>query len=281
MDLIGSKYRITYEAFSKFSGSVSKARTIDELASVVKRNLKYFFDFKLLRISIFDDGKPVIFSFQKNEYNVCKFKKNIQNYEKKLLLTEVPFRTELDLNLINNLPICPALIKPYLWGWYFNYNRIKVCTSLISDETKVFNNADVEILHLLVDSFITKYQHLLLQDKLNEKNKSLEKAVKLIEKKNLQIHKIVNNQKETIYNRTKEIRKKNSTLLEISQLNAHNVREPLSRILGLIDISEHFEPFELSENILQPLKISATELDNALKIIVDQSTQEISEDYAS
>lgn len=281
MDLIASKYRITYEAFSKFSGSVSKAQTIDELAVVVKRNLKYFFDFKLLRICIFEEGKPVIFSFQKNEYNICKFKKNIQDYEKDLLRTEIPFRKELDLNLISNLPICPDLIKPYLWGWHFNYNRIKVCTSLISDETKVFNNGDVEILNLLVDSFTIKYQHLLLQSKLNEKNKSLEKAVKLIEKKNLQIYKIVNSQKETIHIRTKEIKKKNSKLLEISQLNAHNVREPLSRILGLIDISEHFESFELSENILEPLKISATELDHALKSIVEQSTQEISGVYAS
>ncbi|WP_339841431.1 histidine kinase [uncultured Maribacter sp.] len=274
MDLRASKYRITYEAFSKFSGHISKSRSIEELAGIVNRNIKYLFVSKLLRITIMVDEKPNIFLFQNRGFVISKFKKNILDYEHRLLKNQVPFCEEITSDFLINT-VEQNLAKPKLWGWYFNYNKIEVCASVISDEIKTFNNTDVEVLHLLIDNFVTKYQQLLLEKKLKKNNKSLVKAVKLIESKNKQVRIIVENQKKTIDQRTSEIRKKNNKLLEISRLNAHNVREPLSRILGLIDIAEHFEAHELKENILNPLIISANELDDTLKNIVEKSAGEI------
>tara|TARA_R110000744_G_scaffold303541_1_gene412197 strand:- start:3513 stop:4355 length:843 start_codon:yes stop_codon:yes gene_type:complete len=276
MDLSASKYRITYEAFSKFSGRVSKSQSIDELAGVVNRSIKYLFVSRLLRITILVDGNPNIFLFQNSGFVITKYKKNMLAYEHRLIKNQVPFCEDIISD--SSLQIASQnLTEPKLWGWFFNYNEINVCASLISDEIKTFNNTDVDVLHLLIDNFVTKYQQLLLEDKLKKNNKSLVKAVHLIEKKNKQVRLIVKNQKRTIEQRTSEIRKKNNKLLEISRLNAHNIREPLSRILGLIEIAEHFEAQEIKENILKPLNISANELDDTLKNIVEKSAGEIAQ----
>mgnify|MGYP000229865445 CR=1 FL=1 len=89
------------------------------------------------------------------------------------------------------------------------------------------------------------------------------------------ISKIVDQQKEGIDDRTKELKEKNKELAEISQLNAHTVREPLSRILGLIEISDYYSAEELKTEVLDHLKTSSEDLDKALKDVIERSAKAI------
>ena len=93
-------------------------------------------------------------------------------------------------------------------------------------------------------------------------------------KKNNIISRISENQKEVIKNRTSEIANKNKTLLEISVLNAHNVREPLSRIIGLIDLLDDDETEESIRELIPLIKISSVDLDAALKEVIDHAIKD-------
>ncbi len=82
-------------------------------------------------------------------------------------------------------------------------------------------------------------------------------------------------QQDTIRLRTQEIAAKNEKLLEISVLNAHQVREPLSRMLGLISIFDYYEAEQLKSEIIPMLKQSSTDLDNALQEVVTKATEDL------
>ncbi|MEH6408419.1 MAG: hypothetical protein V7767_14170 [Leeuwenhoekiella sp.] len=275
MDHSSAKYRITYEAFSKFLGNLTKAEDFNNLAKVVGKNLKYLFDYRLFRILITTDNKVKIFTFAQGKYWIDTYKKSTFDYEKKLLHTQIPFCEKMNsCNFLKYID-CDELLNPHVWGWFYTYNNAHVCASVVADDIKKFDQSDVEILNLLVDSFTTKFLQIKLRNDLNGKNKNLQKAIKTIEKKNEFIRKINGDQKKIIYSRTKEIRDKNDKLLEISKLNAHNVREPLSRILGLLEISEHYSATELKEEVFSYLKESALELDATLQNVIEMSSGEI------
>ncbi|GGZ54354.1 hypothetical protein [Mesonia mobilis] len=110
---------------------------------------------------------------------------------------------------------------------------------------------------------------------ISETNKNLLAALNVINSQKAQISKIVDQQKEVIDDRTKELKEKNKELAEISQLNAHTVREPLSRILGLIEISDYYSAEELKTEVLDHLKTSSEDLDKALKDVIERSAKAI------
>ncbi|HEA29655.1 MAG TPA: hypothetical protein ENH91_06630 [Leeuwenhoekiella sp.] len=275
MDLSTAKYRITYEAFSKFSASISKAKNLDQLIAIVHKKSKYLFDSKLFRTIVCKEDIVHSFTFIPEQAVQQEGADTLYPYERKLLIDRIPFCNTLDTFLFDEFLSCDRVINPRLWGWHFQYNDLQVCVSVLSDDTKRFVSNDIEILHLVVDTVITKFQEIQFKSELKHKNKNLQEALLLIEKKNEQINQIVDNQKAIIEARTKEIRGKNDKLLEISKMNAHNVREPLSRILGIVDIIDHLSTEELHGEVLDYLKDSAQDLDLTLKQIIAMSAAEI------
>ena len=91
MNLAAAKYRIAYEAFSKFSGSLNRVDNLEDLSTVVSRNLKYLFNFKIFRIILLDKDTVTGYTFIKNEIWAHKNQEDILDYEKKLLQDQIPF----------------------------------------------------------------------------------------------------------------------------------------------------------------------------------------------
>ena len=63
--------------------------------------------------------------------------------------------------------------------------------------------------------------------------------------------------------------------MQISALNAHNVREPLSRILGLINMLDIERSEEILNEIIPLIKISANDLDIALQNVINYATKDL------
>lgn len=274
MNLYENKYRITYEAFSKFSAKLSKANSTEELVTVVQSNLKYLFNFNFFRILIKKENTAQAINVFFNSTQPVKIiKSELLDYEERLLFKNIPIHLFTDGK--NAEATIGKKISGDLWGWYFKYDEIQLCVSLISDKEKPFITRDIEILNLLIDNFITKYQQIQLKEKLNHQNKNLLGALNVIKSQKVQITKIVDQQKQVIEERTLELKLKNKELAEISRLNAHTVREPLSRILGLIEIADLYSLEELKTEILEKLKYSATDLDKALQDVIEKSTNAI------
>ncbi len=272
-------YRITYEAYSKFANNISRCSSLKEVGEVSRTHLKYLLNFHIIRLTIQQDEKYLFFSLAGNqvEYDL-KEETQILDHEKNLLETEIPILTkDIPHDWIEEYVEVTKLEDPNLWGWFFKKNDRKVTVTLIADKNKPFNTGDVDILKLAVDCFEAKFHEIYLSRQLDIKNKSLTKALKIIQEQNEEIQKIVENQQEIIEDRTKEIVAKNKKLLHISALNAHNVREPLSRIQGLIQLFDLFDDQQIRTEVIPKLEESAQEMDHVLQEVISMATNELSD----
>ena len=89
------------------------------------------------------------------------------------------------------------------------------------------------------------------------------------------IKKLVAEQEETIRKRTAELADSNSRLkhsnkklLELIQYNAHNLREPLARVMGVINIRDLVSPEEFNTEIWPQMQKAVTDLDNSIRDVV-------------
>jgi signal transduction histidine kinase len=270
-------YRITYEAYSKFANGINRCGTLQEVAEDTRRHLKYLLNFHLIKMVLEKEDRFLLLSIYKNEvsYTITE-EDSLLPYEMELLKNGVPIKTSnIPLELINEKNSTEELAEPELWGWSFQKNARKVLVSLISDEKKPFSYADVEILKLVTDCLEAKLQEIFLKNQLAQKNKSLSEAYDTIKKQNFQIKEIVENQKQTIEERTREIVEKNEKLLHISALNAHNVREPLSRIQGITQLFEVFDDETCRTELIPKLATSVEEMDLVLKEVIEMASQEL------
>lgn len=275
MNLAEAKYRITYEAFSKFSGSLGKVDSIEMLGDITNRHLKYLFNFRAFRILLLDKESISGYTLSKGKIYAHNNSEKLLDYEKKLLKTHTPFSIPVEPN---SLPLyLPELDlqNGILWGWYIPSSYYRICVSVLSDDKVKFNHTDADIMHMLVDSITSKYRQICLSEELKCKNETLQDAIAQIELKNKEIEAINNNQQNVINIRTEELINKNKKLLDISRLNSHNLREPLTRILGLIEVADHLDNRELKETMLPEIKTSALELDSIFREVVQQSEKEV------
>jgi len=276
LNISENKYRIAYEAFSKFSSKLSKVEEEDKVYTLIQENLKYLFNFRVFRILIVQQENVKAFTFNASFAQTETLeKKELFEYEKELLKKNIPIFKPYQENLLKEKVQNPLGSQAKLWGWYYQYQETELCVSLVSDIEKPFTTKDIQLLNLVIDNVITKYQHIILKKRLDTQNKNLLDAISVIENQNLHISKIVENQKEIIKKRTNSLSRKNKKLAEIIKLNAHNLREPLSRILGLLEIAEYFPPEELKNEVLEKIKVSSAELDKKFIEVIDKSTEEI------
>jgi tetratricopeptide (TPR) repeat protein len=97
---------------------------------------------------------------------------------------------------------------------------------------------------------------------LNENNKHARKALQAL---NLEINKLNESLEEKVQARTEEIRMQNQKLMEYAFFTAHEVRGPLARILGLVELVKVKELNHEREEIISRLQVSANELDEIIR----------------
>jgi signal transduction histidine kinase len=271
-------YRITYETFSKFSNNLNRCKSLEEVSQVSVRFLKYLLNFHLFRISVNQEGTYLVYCQcnANGEFELIP-RENLLPYELQILEDTIPVRTENIPTELSEKIATTTLASPALWCWTFKKMDVDFTVSLVADENKAFDVGDIEMLKLISDSFQAKFQEIYLKEELDHKNKSLLQALDVIKNQNKKINQIVENQKQTIADRTKEVVEKNEKLLHISVLNAHNVREPLSRIQGIVQLFEVFDDQTCREELLPKLKQSSEEMDQVLREVIEMATTELTQ----
>lgn len=272
-------YRITYEAYSKFANGINRCSSFPEIGKVVEKHLKYILNFHVIKILVEKDDQFLEFSLcgntilhkQKSIAELSELEANLSN-------TGIPVRTEkIPENFADGRLTISKLKNPKLWGWLFDKGDHKMIVSLISDEDRIFTSRDIEILKLAADCFDAKFKELNLKLEIAKKNRILQGALNTIKNQNDEINKINKNQKEIIRKRTDEILKKNEKLLKISVLNAHNIKEPLSRIQGIIELFDLMDDESCREELLPRLKSSANEMDTIVREVINMASKELIE----
>lgn len=275
-------FRITYEAFSKFSNNLSKCRSLDDVAACFKINLKYLFNFHVFRASYHRENRYIHLVLTAEDCRIqLQSASGYLDYETALLEKGIPLHYHL---ATDDIPLpelyrSASIIEPELWGWNFQQAHDRqIIVSLLSGKSQVFTKKDISFLKMVAESLESKLLEVCLFQELDAKNQALGNALTTIHEKNEVITSIVEHQKEIIDQRTQEIAAKNARLLEISVLNAHHVREPLSRILGLISVFDYYDTLEdIQSDIIPKLKISSADLDSALQDVIDKATTDLLE----
>ncbi|NER16682.1 tetratricopeptide repeat protein [Spongiivirga citrea] len=143
-----------------------------------------------------------------------------------------------------------------------NNTRIIVTISLIS------------ILFLIGLLFLTKQgstikknnQVLSAQNSLIEnQNKEITDIANELSSSNKEISRINENLETIIKERTRDLEEKNKLLLKYSQMNSHDVRAPLARILGLVDLLKESARTKDQQILIESLLQSADEMDQVVK----------------
>ncbi len=92
-------------------------------------------------------------------------------------------------------------------------------------------------------------------------------------KLNATITQLVSEQELVIEARTKALTQANKKLVDLIQFNVHNLREPITRIMGLLLLKKDVEKEEFYETIIPMMEQSVTDLDNTLKEAITTSEQ--------
>lgn len=270
-------YRITYEAYSKFANGINRCSNLEEIANVCKTNLKYLINFRILRMCIIREKDNFIAEqFAGTISYDFESEADLFTYEQDLIETGIPLLTgNIPDKLLKGKIDRSELFDPVLWGWAFEKTDSKVVVSLLADQEMTFSVGDIDILKLVVDCIQSKFNEIYLKKQLAIQNKNLSEAYETIKLKNDEIETIVKNQQQTINLRTQSIAEKNEKLLHISALNAHNIREPLSRIQGIVQLVELVDDETFKNELIPKLESTVEEMDEVLQEVVEMASKEL------
>lgn len=125
------------------------------------------------------------------------------------------------------------------------------------------------IIHYVTNSYVL---HVSI-NRVRNQNSEIKKQRAEIEEKSEELRVLNESLKDMnaalelkVLRRTAELQLKTKKLEEYAFTNAHGLRAPVARVLGLIQILD-FKNTSETETILEQLRITATELDNATKDI--------------
>lgn len=88
---------------------------------------------------------------------------------------------------------------------------------------------------------------------------------------NQTISDLVSEQEKTIKLRTQALQVTNNRLRDLISFNAHQIREPLTRITGTLLIREDVEPQQYFEEFLPQMEKAAKDLDNAVRDVLSRA----------
>ncbi|MDP0500422.1 MAG: hypothetical protein Q7P63_10005 [Verrucomicrobiota bacterium JB022] len=256
-------YRIAYEAFAQLSAKLNKLHRLEEVQACLARNLKYLFSFRLLRVVFNYERRWILSETQPGESYIGPYPSgSLLKLERQLYEHGLP----VVLGGEALLPHAADLQQPAeelheLWGWVFGeeHNR-RIMIMLAPGPSYQITHKDVVIIRLLAEVLEAKLMEVCLFDEVAEKNRRIETMVRT--------------QSQIIKLQTKDLEEKNHKLLEILSINAHHMREPLTRIMGLLSLLQS-DP-AMVEELLPMLKVSSQDLDETLQNVIRIADTELS-----
>jgi len=109
----------------------------------------------------------------------------------------------------------------------------------------------------------------LNNERLKESSETLAAQNKKLKEQQAALNGIRDNLQEITSSKISEVHRKAETLKEYAFINAHHVRGPLARVLGLINLIELENPDQQKLNALNKIKREAQEMDNIIGRITE------------
>ncbi|RYD56448.1 MAG: hypothetical protein EOP56_12180 [Sphingobacteriales bacterium] len=268
-DIAALRYRVVYEALARLSCNINKSEAVSELRDCIHSDLKYLFDSVAVRFLVTGSRQMNTFSIGANERTEKVFSREVESirfsFEKQAAESLTPQLIDGNEAVENAIGVFVSedfLQKvDAIWVFSFAIHGLSLVASVYSGPDHKFRNTDIAILKIVCESFLAKIYSLELVHEAVLVRTDLEEAV-------VKITRLVSEQELIIQQRTEQLQLRNDQLSEIGQFNAHNIREPLTRIFGLLELSKISSQDETTNDLLPLLYKSSTDLDEAVKNVI-------------
>lgn len=270
------RFRIIYDTLSKYSCSINKCNSLDEVFQVLRTDLKYLFDFVAVKFQMQDADSSSTFFIPRNQSVDALFQpivaQGIYAFEQEAAERQIVQYFDRDTGSENFLDVIGDTellhVIDAVWAFPFKIKNATLVATIFASQQYAFKRTDVPVLRIVCESLFSKILSLRLLEEVTESRNFLNEANIQLDARNQQIEQLTRTQEQTIQDRTDELVVKNAKLVDLIQFNAHNIREPLSRILGLADLIGLFPPEEIKEELVPALLLSCTDLDEAIKSMI-------------
>ncbi|MFD2932678.1 hypothetical protein [Spirosoma flavum] len=267
------KYRIIYESLSRFSSALSRSTTLAEVKQCLQGQVKYLFDYQLVRFCFYQQAYYIIYSLVPTQCALeCGSEVLLWAHERELKDKDMPIIIDDQTLIVNSLSqdMLPLAGTPtQLWGWHMGFTaQSGMMVSVYSGNGRQFQPTDVPILKIALENLYAKLLTIRLIDELGNSKQAVEQALLGLQEQSAIIARLVATQEDIIRKRTRELETKNTRLLHLSRQHAHTIREPLSRILSLAFLMEELSADEVINEIIPLLVMTSNELDGALQQVI-------------
>lgn len=278
--IVEFKYRIIYESLSRFSSALSRSVTLEDIRLCLQRQLKYLFDYQVVRFCFYQQGHFIVYSIVLSGSALqCGDETLLWAHEQLIKTKDVPLVFD-DERLIagdlDKLSFQLTETPTQIWGWNIGVSAGSgLIVSVFSNPTRLFNHTDVPILKIAVENLYAKILSICLIDELSTSKKAVELALRGVQEKSEVIARLVATQEDVIQERTRQLEDRNAQLVLLSRQHAHTIREPLARILSLAYLIEIVSAEEAIEEIIPLLVTTSTDLDVALQEVIQRIDSDV------
>ncbi len=232
------EYRTIDDNLSRFSVELNKANSLSDVQLILQNNIKHLFGSCVCRMTYFQQNNFVCYTItNETPAVVTGTYQLLWDVEKLLFYEGLPLRLNAGEHgaILKNLPYKQPVDK--LWGWKLNYTDDSgILLTILADEENPFSRKHIPLVKMICEMLFTKMRLTLLLQAIQKSEAELMHTNQQLEESHATISELVSTQEEIVEVRTLELTKINEQLINIIQFNSHVIREPLTRIMGLIQL---------------------------------------------
>jgi len=264
------EYRTIRDNLSQFTYELNRANSLTDIQLLLQNSLRYLFSCCVCRITYFQQNNFVCYTLTNDTPAVVTGTYQLLWDVEKLLFYEgLPLRLNIveHASILQNLPHKNEIDK--LWGWKLNYSEdAGILLTILASEERPFSRKHIPMVKMLCEMLFTKIRLILLLQNAQRNDAELIFSNNHEEANYATIRELIKMHEKIINKRPDEFTHLNKKLVELIQFNSHTIREPLTRIMGLMQLKSLVSDEEFSENCWPMLVSSVQDLDNRLKEII-------------
>ena len=264
------EYRSIYDNMSHFSVELNKANSLSDIQLLLQNNIRHLFNCCVCRIAYFQQNNFVCYTVTSEPPAVVTGTYQLLWDVEKLLFYEgLPLRLNASEHgsIIKNLPYKNAVDK--LWGWKLNYtDDAGVLVTILADEANPFSRKHIQLVKMVCEILFTKIRLITLLQTIQRNEAELMHTNQQLEASHATISELVSTQEEIVEVRTQELTQLNKKLIDIIQFNSHVIREPLTRIMGLMQLRPMVSHEDFFKKCWPMMITSVNDLDNRLRDVI-------------
>ncbi len=246
----------------RFSAGISEVKSLERLPYEISRHLKYLINFQNFRFYYTVPEGMDLIMVDKVGYTsyVLSCQLDPDTLEAEVMETGIPGHIK-----------CPET-GDNLHCWKFANGKDQHSLIRIqSHDTLSLAENSIPLIKVINKMVSTRVENLKMVDLIHRQNRKLENLTVALQSKNDEVRELNRMQEATIQEKTASLKSSNSKLKALIQFNSHQLREPLTRVLGMIAIKDDIPQSEFISDILPLMQESVVDLDFAVREVIERS----------